>query len=170
MLCDGPLVLRRASVGHDLGNRVERPSAGDRTPTRGKARRADLHRAEQQRRPLRLQRVQGGPQGLSSSIASVRVRPDRHRIARAPGSGRFPCQSRRAVRRYQGADDRQVGLSRDSWLGQRNGHPLAVQVVDCLVNGTIEVGDASECLMSQVVRLQVVPDDLDVVEFRGIFR
>ena len=61
-------------------------------------------------------------------------------------------------------------LSRDSWLGQRNGHPLAVQVVDCLVNGTIEVGDARECLMSQVVRLQVVPDDLDVVEFRGVFR
>ena len=46
-LCDGPLVLRCASVGHDLGNRVERPSAGHRTPTRGKARRADLHRAEQ---------------------------------------------------------------------------------------------------------------------------
>jgi hypothetical protein len=43
-------VLRRASVGHDLGNRVERPSAGHRTPTRGKARRADLHRAEQ--RPI----------------------------------------------------------------------------------------------------------------------
>ena len=54
-------------------------------------------------------------------------------------------------------------LSRDSRLGQRNDRTLAVQVVDGLVNGTIEFGDASECLMSQVIRLQVVPDDLDVV-------
>jgi hypothetical protein len=46
-LCDGPLVLRRASVWHDLGNRIERPSASHCTATRGKARRADLHRAEQ---------------------------------------------------------------------------------------------------------------------------
>jgi hypothetical protein len=41
--------------------------------------------------------------------------------------------------------------------------PLTVQVFDCLVNGPIEFSDASECLMSQIVRLQVVPDDLDVV-------
>ena len=54
-------------------------------------------------------------------------------------------------------------LSRDSQLGQRNDRTLAVQIFDCLVNGTIEFGDASECLMSQVVCLQVVPDDLDVV-------
>ena len=38
------------------------------------------------------------------------------------------------------------------------------------MNGTIEFDDVSEGLMSQIVRLQVVPDDLDVVQFRGIFR
>jgi AraC-like DNA-binding protein len=54
-------------------------------------------------------------------------------------------------------------LSRDSRLGQRNDCTLAVQVFDCLVNGAIEFGDVSEGLMSQIVRLQVVPDDLDVV-------
>ena len=54
-------------------------------------------------------------------------------------------------------------LSRDSRLGQRNDRPLAVQVIDSLMNGAIECGGAGECLMSQVVRLQVVPDDLDVV-------
>jgi hypothetical protein len=43
-----PACIGRA---HDLGNRVERPSAGHRTPTRGKARRADLHRAEQRHQP-----------------------------------------------------------------------------------------------------------------------
>jgi hypothetical protein len=54
-------------------------------------------------------------------------------------------------------------LSRDSRLGQRNDCTLAVQVFDCLVNGAIESGDVSEGLMSQIVRLQVVPDDLDIV-------
>jgi hypothetical protein len=46
-LRDGPLVLRRASVRHDLGNRIKCLAAGYRAPTRGKARRADLHRTEQ---------------------------------------------------------------------------------------------------------------------------
>ena len=45
-------------------------------------------------------------------------------------------------------------LSRDSRLGQRNDRTLAVQVFDCLVNGPIEFSDASECLMSQIVRLR----------------
>jgi hypothetical protein len=54
-------------------------------------------------------------------------------------------------------------LSRDSRLGQRNDRTLAVQVFDSLVNGPIEFSDASECLMSEIARLQVVPDDLDVV-------
>ena len=58
---------------------------------------------------------------------------------------------------------RLLHLSRDSRLGQRNDCTLAVQVFDCLVNGAIESGDVSEGLMSQIVRLQVVPDDLDIV-------
>jgi hypothetical protein len=63
-----------------------------------------------------------------------------------------------------------AALSGDSRLGQRNDHALAVQVFDCLVNGRIEFDDAGECLMSQVVRLQIVPDDLNVVQFGRIFR
>jgi hypothetical protein len=42
-------------------------------------------------------------------------------------------------------------LSRDSWFGQRNVHALAVKVFDGLVDGPLELGDASECQMSQVV-------------------
>jgi hypothetical protein len=63
-----------------------------------------------------------------------------------------------------------VRLSRDSRLGQRNDRPLAVQVFDRLVNGTIESGNAGECLMSEVVRLEVAPDELDIVQFGRIFR
>jgi hypothetical protein len=40
---DDSLVFGRASVGLDLGKRTERPTASDRTPTRGKAGRTDLH-------------------------------------------------------------------------------------------------------------------------------
>jgi hypothetical protein len=38
------------------------------------------------------------------------------------------------------------------------------------VNGRIEFGDASERLMGQVMRLQIVPDDLDVVQLGRLFR
>jgi hypothetical protein len=51
----------------------------------------------------------------------------------------------------------------DSWLSQRTDHALAVEVLGCLVNGHIEAVDPDECLMSQVMRLEVVPDDLNVV-------
>jgi hypothetical protein len=45
-----------------------------------------------------------------------------------------------------------------------------VQIFDCLVDGNVEFGDANECLMSQMMRLEVVPNDLDVVQFGGILR
>jgi hypothetical protein len=38
------------------------------------------------------------------------------------------------------------------------------------VSGGIEFDDANENLMSQIVCLQVDPDDLDVVQFRDISR
>jgi hypothetical protein len=40
---------------------------------------------------------------------------------------------------------------------------LAVQVFDRQVNGRIAFDDTNECLMGEVVCLQIVPDDLDVV-------
>jgi hypothetical protein len=70
---------------------------------------------------------------------------------------------------YRYADRRHVYLSRDSWLGQRTDHALAVKVFDGGVNGPIEFGDASEGLMVQLICLQIVPDDLNVVQFRGVF-
>jgi hypothetical protein len=61
-------------------------------------------------------------------------------------------------------------LSRDSWLGQRNDDAFAGQVFDCPVDGNFEFGNAGEYLMSQLMRCQIVPDDLDVVRFGRIFR
>src|SRR3954451_10584739 len=75
------------------------------------------------------------------------------------------CWSRSREQTRAGA-----ALSRDSRLGQRKDCTLVVQVFDCLVNGPIEFGSVSECVMSQVVRLQVVPNDLDIVEFGRLFR
>ena len=60
-------------------------------------------------------------------------------------------------------------LSRDSWLDQRIDHSLVVKVFDGCMDGLIEVGDAREGLMGQLICLQIVPNDLDVVQFRGIF-
>ncbi len=46
-------------------------------------------------------------------------------------------------------------LSRDSWLGQRNDGTLPVQVVDCLVNGSIEFGKVSIRVWFKIVRIWV---------------
>ena len=51
------------------------------------------------------------------------------------------------------------GLSRDSWVGQRNGHAFAVKVADGGVNDVVEFDDVSEGLVGQLIRLQIVPDD-----------
>jgi hypothetical protein len=37
------------------------------------------------------------------------------------------------------------------------------------MDGVVECGDVGEGLVGQVVGLEVVPDDLDIVEFGGIF-
>ena len=60
-------------------------------------------------------------------------------------------------------------LSRDSCLGQRIDHSLAVQVVDGGMDRLVEGGDVREGLMGEVVRLEIVPDDLDVIEFGRVF-
>ena len=61
-------------------------------------------------------------------------------------------------------------LSRDSRLGQRDDHALTVEIVDGGVDGLVESGDVGEGLVGEVMRLEVVPDHLDVVEFGRIFR
>src|SRR5579863_8509166 len=60
-------------------------------------------------------------------------------------------------------------LSRDSRLGQRNEHALAVEIVNGCVDGVVECGDIGEGLMGEVMGLEVVPDHLDVVEFGRVF-
>lgn len=61
-------------------------------------------------------------------------------------------------------------LSRDSWLGQRKGHPLGVQFADGLVDRVVEVVSIGEGLVRKMVCLEVVPDAFDVVQFGRIFR
>src|ERR1700684_3063459 len=61
-------------------------------------------------------------------------------------------------------------LSRDSLVGQRKGHALTVEVSHCGVDVLVEGCGIGECLMGEVMGLEVVPDDFDVIEFRGVFR
>ena len=60
-------------------------------------------------------------------------------------------------------------LSRDSRLGQRNEHALAVEIVNGCVDGVVECSDIGEGLMGEVMGLEVVPDHLDVIEFWRVF-
>ena len=60
-------------------------------------------------------------------------------------------------------------LSRASWLGQRKGHPLGVQCVDCLVDGSVERIGVREGLMGEVMCLEIAPDAFDVIQVRRIF-
>src|ERR1700734_303960 len=60
-------------------------------------------------------------------------------------------------------------LSRDSWLGQRNDHALTVKVCNGCMDGFVECGAVGEGLMSEVMRLEIVPDHLDVIQFWRVF-
>ena len=44
-----------------------------------------------------------------------------------------------------------------------------VEVLDGCVDGLVERVDIGEGLMGEVMRLEVVPDDFDIVEFWGVF-
>ena len=57
---------------------------------------------------------------------------------------------------------------RDSWSGQRKRHTLRIQRVHGLVDRLVESVSISKGLMREMMRLEVVPDDLDVVQFGGI--
>ena len=58
------------------------------------------------------------------------------------------------VRTFRGsASAERSALSRDSWVGQRNGHAFAVKVADGGVNGVVEFDDVSEGLVGQLIRL-----------------
>ena len=62
-----------------------------------------------------------------------------------------------------------LGLSRDSWLGQRDDHALTVKVYNGCMDGFVECGAVGEGLMSEVMRLEIVPDHFDVIQFWRVF-
>ena len=66
--------------------------------------------------------------------------------------------------------ERREAPSRYLQLGQRDDDALEVKIFDRGVDGLIQCGDVREGLMGQVLRLQVVPNDLDVVQFGRVFR
>ena len=59
-------------------------------------------------------------------------------------------------------------LSRDSWLGQRKGDTLVIQIIYRLVDCAVECIAVGEGLMGEMVRLEIMPDDFDVVQLRRI--
>jgi transposase len=60
-------------------------------------------------------------------------------------------------------------LSRDSRLSQRIDHSLLIKVIDGRVDRLVERVDVGEGLMGEVMRFQIVPDDLDIIEFGRVF-
>ena len=58
---------------------------------------------------------------------------------------------------------------RDSWNDQRIASSLAVQGMHGFMDGAVEGVGVSEGLVGEMMRLEIVPDDLDVVEFGRVF-
>ena len=63
-----------------------------------------------------------------------------------------------------------ASLSSDSLVGQRMAVSFGIEFHDGLVDGAVEVIRAGERLMSEVMPLQVAPENLDVVQLRRVFR
>ena len=59
-------------------------------------------------------------------------------------------------------------LSRDSWSGQRKRPTLGIQRLHGLVDRLIESDGISKGVMREMMRLEVMPDGLDVVQFGRI--
>jgi hypothetical protein len=62
-----------------------------------------------------------------------------------------------------------ASLSRDSRLVQRIDHSLPIEFIDGRVDRLVERRDVGECLMGEVVRLEVMPDDLDIIKLGRVF-
>ena len=61
-------------------------------------------------------------------------------------------------------------LSRDSLVAQRIATSFQVQGCDGLVDGGVERFGIGECLVGEMMGFEIVPDDLDIVEFGRVFR
>jgi hypothetical protein len=49
------------------------------------------------------------------------------------------------------------------------GDSLVIEVADGLMDGFVECVSVGESLVGEVMRLEVAPDEFDVVQFRGVF-
>ena len=87
------------------------------------------------------------------------------------GPYRSSPRGRRAFRRGclgTGPSGAPLGLSKDSWFGQRKRRAFGIQRGDGLVDSPVERVRVSEGLMVQMMRLEIAPDGSDVVQFRRI--
>src|SRR3954470_3850213 len=61
-------------------------------------------------------------------------------------------------------------LSSNSVVGPRMAASFGIEFPDGIVDGLIEVLRSGERLVSEVMPLQVAPENLDIVQLRGVFR
>ena len=96
-----------------------------------------------------------------------------HGVRDPPGQDFAGCPVQDRDQVEKAAPHRDVGdigapdLNRDSRLGQRIDHSLPVKGLDACMDGLIERGDVGEGLIGKVMRLEVVPDDLDIINTNG---
>src|SRR5215216_4335932 len=63
-----------------------------------------------------------------------------------------------------------VHLSSHLLVGPRMAVSFGIELHDSFMDGAVEVIRAGEGLVSEMMPLQVAPEDLDVVQLRSIFR
>ena len=97
-------------------------------------------------------------------------------VKRRVGAGRYrgyrrPPARRRSAGAYALGDQPGGGAAkrRDSPVDRQIDVSLAVQGFDGRVDFAIKRFGIGECLMGQMVRLEIAPDNLDVIEFRCVF-
>src|SRR5215212_8091811 len=76
--------------------------------------------------------------------------------------------SRTRVNRLERQHD--LVLSSNSVVGQRMAASFSIEFPDGIVDGLIEVFRSGEGLVSEVMPLQVAPENLDIVQLRSVFR
>src|SRR3954463_15266133 len=111
--------------------------------------------------------------GLAQSGVRVGLRVKLNNGLAAPRLNRPRCRRRKLPYRVPSAAGRTLAggqLSSDLLVGPRIAVSFGVELEDGLVDGAIEVIRAGEGLGSEMMPLQVAPEDLDVVQLWSIFR
>ena len=80
----------------------------------------------------------------------------------------YPRQVRLSARGYWCANLPRAVLSRDSPVDQRIDISLVVQGFHRPVDFAVAGFGIGKCLMGQIMRLEIAPDNLDVIEFRRV--